>query len=140
MNEETPNSQYIDDFAEDLRERYKYQKLCDWPLNKLQGEEWLVRNEFEQFKVGFPSEKSVLQGSYRQFVMDNPLDGKVSLTSQEKERIARLEKEIISNLNRAIGTKKEKRRKHRQELIKSIVLVPSALVSLLKELKSWLKP
>jgi len=119
MYEKTTNKEHIDPFVEDIREIYDFEKLKGWPLDRLEGEEWLLENEIERFKITFPSQESVLQGEERAFVMDNPNETKKALTDAELLRLNHIKKEAISEINQAIQNRREKHQEQQHELLNS---------------------
>jgi len=119
MYEDTPNKKHIDVFEEDIRNRYQFEKLKDWPIERLEGEQWLLENEFERFRVTFPPNDSLIQGEERAFILDNPNETKEALTDGELLRLNHIKKDLLGEIYRAIGHRKLKRREHRHELVNS---------------------
>lgn len=85
--DETPNKQYIDQWLEEMQERYRYEKLKQMSLDRLKGMEFEIENHFMMFKAEFPHEESTIQGELRAWVYDNLNEVKESLTSAEKARL-----------------------------------------------------
>lgn len=119
MYDDTPNKEHLDPFIERIHGRYQFEKLKDWPLDRLEGEEWLLENEFMRFKASFPPEGSGISGELRAFVFDNPNETKKAITSAESVRLEQVKKEAKSEIYRAIGHRKLKRREQRNELVNS---------------------
>lgn len=144
MNPRTPNHEHLDRFISDVEERYDYSKLKDWPLDELRGQEFLLRNEFERFKVTFPSQDSLWQGELRMVASDNPNEEKYPLTTAERLRLEDARKSAESEIYRAIGYRKEQKREQRSELVNSLVDITAnvkyaslSLFASIRQLKPW---
>lgn len=123
----TPNEEFIDPWLEELRERYRCEKLKQMSLERLHGMEFEIENQFLLFKADFPHGKSAIQGELRAFVHDNPNAAKESLTSAERERLRQAKNNLKHEVFRAKGYRKEKRREHRSDLMNSAVDLGNAI-------------
>lgn len=121
MSSESPNYEHIELFSSRIEERYNLSRLKDWPLDELQGQEFLLRNEFERFKNTFPNKDSIWQGKLRQYAADDLTENKHPLTTAERLRLENDRKTAESELNRAIGYRKEKRRDQRSDLVNDLL-------------------
>jgi hypothetical protein len=144
MHDETPNKEFIDRWLEEMRDRYRYEKLKQMSLNRLHGMEFEVENHFLIFKSSFPHEDSLVQGDMRAFIHDNPNATQEALTSAERERLRQVKNDLQHEIYRARGYREEKRREHRSDLMNSAVdLVDSVNRTILgiwatvKELTPW---
>lgn len=144
MYESTPNKEYIDRWLEEVRDRYRYEKLKQMEKSRLEGMEFEVDSHFEIFKAGFPDEQSLVQGETRAVLFDEPNETKESLTSAERERLRQAKSDIRHEIYRAKGYREEQRREHRSDLMNGAVdLVNGISRSILglwatvKELTPW---
>lgn len=57
----------------------------------------------------------------------------------EKQRLSQVEKEVVSELNRAIGSREDDLWYKRNKYLESLLQFPLAILAILKEIKSWFK-
>ena len=144
MPSPTPNQDHIDEFVADIEERYDLSKLKDWPVEKLNGEEFLLRNEFERFKTTFPAQDSVWQGKLRRYASNNPNEEKYPLTTVERLRLENARKAAESEIYQAIGYRKKLKREQRSNFINSLADITEnikytalGLFASIKQIKPW---
>lgn len=144
MPSRSPNHDHLERFTSDIEERYDYSKLKDWPLEELQGEEFLLRNEFERFKITFPSQESLWHGELRKIASGDSNEEKYPLTTAERLRLEDARKSAESEIYRAIGARKDRKREQRSELMNALVDITEnikytslSLFASIKQLKPW---
>lgn len=115
MYEDTPNQEYLDDFIDGLREVCQVEKLKEWELTELQGEEWEIRLKIFVFMDKFPATESCVQGDVRAYVNDDPNDTKRALTVEERERLDLVKEELVGNVKQARGIKREEAKENRRD-------------------------
>lgn len=133
MYDETPNQQEIDWFEERMEEIYQYDKLKECNIEYLKSQKYLIENREIIFKSSFPAEDSLIQGETRAFMSDNKNDTKESLTNAERLRIQWIKQEAKREVHRAIGHRRQLKRRHRHKLANSI----ADLVTGLGNLTPW---
>lgn len=121
MYEDTPNAEYIDQWLEKIRNRYRYEKLKEMSKDRLNGMEYRIDSKFMIFKAGFPDSDSLVQGPMREVAFNDATASKEALTPLEKERLREAESDLKHEIYRAQGHREEKRREHRSELMNSAV-------------------
>lgn len=121
MYEDTPNQEYLNPFITRLREQYRIEKLRDWELNELKGEEWNIRQKVDTFRLKFPAPESCIQGDIRAYVNDDPSDTKRTLTDEEHERLDLVKEELIGNVKQARGIKREERRTYFERMLNKLI-------------------
>lgn len=117
----SPNKERIDAFEERISERFNYERINDWPLERLHEARHLLEIEFMLFKSTFPSNESALQGDMRAYVMDNPNDKREALTNDEQLRLRHIKRTALGELNRAEGKRKDELREHRLKVYNTAV-------------------
>jgi uncharacterized membrane protein len=144
MYEDTPNEEYIDRWLEKMRERYQFDRLKQMSKGRLEGMEFKIESEFTIFKSGFPPSESGLQDKRRAIMRGNNNDTKEALTPAEKERLRQAKSDLKHEVYRARGEREKQRRKHRSDLMNSVVDTANAvsrsilgLWATVKELTPW---
>ena len=127
MYEETPNKEEIDWLAERIREVYDYEKMKDCDIDYLYNQEMGMRADTKIFEVMFPDEESI----FNEAVLKEENVSRESLTDAERMRLQMLKKEAETEIRRALGHRRELRRKHRNRIANSISDGLKALSSIL---------
>jgi len=144
MTQTTPNGEHIKDFTANIENRYDYSKLKDWPIEKLSGQEFLLHNEFDRFKYTFPDRGSIWQGKLRMAMSEHEVEERYALTTAERLQLEDARKSAESEIYRAIGYRKQKKREQRSGTLNSIVDLSEnikytslSIFASIKQLKPW---